>query len=63
MWIMINPSAYLEQNPEEYGVPDTFEGMRQNISFLKDNVCFNVMGFYSLVKKAKANGDLIFREI
>jgi len=49
--------AYLEQNPEEYGVPDTFEGMRQNISFLKDNVCFNVMGFYSLVKKAKANGD------
>ncbi len=49
--------AYLEENPEEYGVPDTFSGMRQNISFLKDNVCFNVMGFYSLVKKAKENGE------
>ena len=48
--------AYLEQNPEEYGVPDTFEDASKHIVF-KDNVCFNVMGFYSLVKKAKANGD------
>ena len=46
--------AYLEQNPEEYGVPDTFEGMRQNISFLKDNVCFNVYGLLFFSKESQS---------
>ena len=48
--------AYLEENPEEYGVPDTFSGMRQKYFLLKDNVCFNVMGFL-LVKKRKKTGS------
>lgn len=49
--------AYLEEHPEEYNVPDTFQGFAQNMEHFKEKTCFTVMGFYNLVKQARENGE------
>lgn len=52
-------TEYLETHPEDATLPDTFVGLKNDLSFLK-NSCNSFMGFRKLVEEGRKEGTFTF---